>query len=55
MTSPTCPRCGGQEFHELEEHSYQDSEELNEENKYIYKKQLRCLKCDFEFEPATTE
>lgn len=48
-----CPRCGNQEFRQLEEHSYRDSEELSEENKYTYKRQLRCVKCDFEFESAT--
>ena len=53
MISPKCPRCGGQEFRELEEHNYIDSQELSEENKNIYKRQLRCLKCDFEFVPST--
>jgi hypothetical protein len=53
MSSSTCPRCGGKEFRQLDEHTYVDSEELGEENKNIYKRQLRCVKCHFEFEPAT--
>ena len=52
-TNPICPRCGGEEFHEHEHHSYIDSEELSEENKNTYTKRLRCLKCNFEFEPST--
>jgi hypothetical protein len=53
MTTPKCPRCGSQDFHIKEQHHYQDSEELNEENKNTYTRQLRCLKCKFEFVPST--
>jgi hypothetical protein len=49
-TNPICPRCGGKDFRQREEHSYIDSEELNEKNKNTFTKKLRCLKCDFEFE-----
>jgi predicted nucleic-acid-binding Zn-ribbon protein len=52
MASTKCPRCGSQEFHETEQHRYQDSEVLEEENKNTYKRQLRCLKCNFEFDPS---
>ena len=52
MSSSTCPRCGGKEFRQFNEHTYVDSEELSEENKYTYKRQLKCVKCDFEF-PST--
>ena len=45
-TNTICPRCGGKEFHE---HEHQ----LSEENKNTYTKRLRCLKCNFEFEPST--
>lgn len=31
MASPKPPRCGGQEFHEQNEHYYRDSQLLNEE------------------------
>lgn len=47
MASTNCPRCGGQEFHEQNEDYYRDSQLLNEE-KNIYKRQLRWVKCDFE-------
>lgn len=53
MISPICPRCGGQDFHELEEHYYRDSQELSEENKNTCTRKLRCLKCDFEFVSST--
>lgn len=52
MTSPKCPRCGSEDFHETDQHLYQDSEVLTEENKNTYKRQLRCLKCNFEFIPS---
>jgi rubredoxin len=52
MSSSTCPRCGGKEFSQLDEHNYVDSEELSEENKNTYKRQFKCVKCDFEF-PST--
>jgi hypothetical protein len=52
MSSSICPRCGGKEFRQHEEHTYVDSEKLGEENKHVYKKQLICVKCDFEF-PST--
>jgi predicted nucleic-acid-binding Zn-ribbon protein len=52
MSSSTCPRCGGKEFRQLDEHTYVDSEELSEVNKNTYKRQLKCVKCDFEF-PST--
>ncbi len=51
MNTPKCPRCGGQDFNEREQHHYIDSK-LNEENKNTYTRQLRCLKCDFEFVPS---
>jgi predicted nucleic-acid-binding Zn-ribbon protein len=54
MSNTKCPRCGGQEFHEIEQHSYVDSEALSEENKNTYKRQLTCLKCNFEFMPSST-
>ena len=53
MTSPKCPRCGGQDFHLKEQHQYQDSKYLSEENKNTYKRQLTCLKCNFGFVPST--
>jgi predicted nucleic-acid-binding Zn-ribbon protein len=53
MNTPKCPRCGGQDFNEREQHHYRDSENLNEENKNTYTRQMRCLKCDFEFVPST--
>ena len=53
MTSPKCPRCGGEDFHLKEQHQYQDSKYLSEENKNTYKRQLRCLKCNFDFVPST--
>ena len=50
MNSPKCPRCGGEDFLELEQHHVEYFEEL-EENKTIYTKPLKCLSCDFEFVP----
>ena len=47
MTIPKCLRCSPQDFHIKEQHHYQDSEELSEENKNTYKRQLTCLKCNF--------
>jgi predicted nucleic-acid-binding Zn-ribbon protein len=52
MTSPKCPRCGSKDFLEQELHHYVDSEVLSEENKNTYVKQLKCIKCDFEFVPS---
>ena len=54
MNSPKCPRCGGEDFLELEQHHVDYSEEL-EENKTIYTRPLKCLKCDFEFVPLREE
>jgi hypothetical protein len=51
-TNPKCPRCGGEEFRKYEHHSYIDSEALSEENKNTHIKRLKCLKCNFEFEPS---
>jgi hypothetical protein len=48
MNSPICPRCGGKEFRQNEQHTYHDVEALKEEN-YTHKKELRCVKCGFEF------
>ena len=54
MNSPKCPRCGGEDFLELEQHRVDYSEEF-EENKTIYTKPLKCLRCDFEFVPLREE
>lgn len=53
MNSPKCPRCGGEDFLELEQH-HVDYKEL-EENKNIYTRPLKCLRCDFEFVPLREE
>ncbi|HEX7257645.1 MAG TPA: hypothetical protein VF242_06255 [Nitrososphaeraceae archaeon] len=54
MNSPKCPRCGGEDFLELEQHHVDYSEELKE-NKSIYTRPLKCLRCDFEFVPLKEE
>ena len=54
INSPKCPRCGGEDFLELEQHRVDYSEEF-EENKTIYTKPLKCLRCDFEFVPLREE
>ena len=43
MTSPECPRCGGEDFHLKEQHQYQDSKYLSEENKNTYKRHIHAL------------
>ena len=49
MIKAKCPRCGGEDFLELEQHHVDYSEEL-EKNK-----SLKCLRCDFEFVPLSEE
>lgn len=44
----------GEDFLELEQHRVDYSEEF-EENKTIYTKPLKCLRCDFEFVPLREE
>ncbi|MFB5599903.1 MAG: hypothetical protein ACE5SW_06725 [Nitrososphaeraceae archaeon] len=47
-----CPRCGGEDFIELERHHARYSEE-SEKDKAIYTRPVKCLKCDFEFVPPS--
>ncbi len=49
-----CPRCGSEDFLELEQRHVEYSEEL-EENKTIYTRPVKCLQCDFEFVPLREE
>jgi len=49
-----CPRCGSEDFLELEQHHVEYSKEL-EENKTIYTRPVKCLQCDFEFVPLREE
>jgi hypothetical protein len=53
MNTFKCPRCGSQDFNEREQHHYIDWKIEWRKQKNTYTRQLRCLKCDFEFVPST--